>query len=457
MGRTWVEETSESASQIHVSRLAPGMADSTDIYNSSAKNDRQDTRDYGDWSRKGPLPDLPGAGGQRKVSERPAFQGRSFDNPGRSFDNMSDAGSERGSRRPFEQAQGDGKIRDYSNWERKGPLSPSTAAPSLRDGGRQASRGLGGDPALRRNSPAWGEGTGRSQDGSRPPRRDFSEKPVVDRAPTASELDNKWRTNMRPDAPAKSPTPETSAPGSPAPGAATVVPTSRPRLNLQKRTVSEADPTSPAPGTDSKASPFGAARPVDTLAREKEIEEKRQLAIRQKKEADEKAREEKAEQKRLAKEKADAEKAKPAEAGGETASAAEEDSEAKEDGTEATEKPTAPKFEVLRRGTSGGNDMVAEDDEEEADPTAIVEDKAVKPKEIIRDTRPPKTNGAWRNNNGNKRDAAPQAAAPVPAPESTTATMEEDGWSTVTSTKKTSTKTNNRRGGGNAPSRAIAS
>ena len=48
---------------------------------------------------------------------------------------------------------------------------------------------------------------------------------------------------------------------------------------------------------------------MDTLAREKEIEEKRQLAIRQKKEADEKAREEKAEQKRLVKEKADAAKA----------------------------------------------------------------------------------------------------------------------------------------------------
>jgi translation initiation factor 4B len=363
---------------------------------------------------------------------------------------MSDAGSERGSRRPFEQAQGDGKIRDFSNWERKGPLSPSTtAAPSLRDGGRQNSRGITGDPALRRNSPAWGEGTGRSQDGSRPPRRDFSEKPAVERAPTAAELDNKWRANMRPDPPAKSPTPETSAPGSPAPAPA--APTTRPKLNLTKRTVSEADPTSPAPSTDSKASPFGAARPVDTLAREKEIEEKRQLAIRQKKEADEKAREEKAEQKRLVKEKADAAKAKAAETQGETETEkavwASQPTE-NENGIESTEKPAAPKFEVLRRVTSGDNDMVAEEDEEEAAPITVVEDKAVKPKEIVRDTRPPKTNGAWRNN---KKEAAPKAAAP--APNSTTASMEEDGWSTVTSTKKPS----NRRGGGNAPTRAIAS
>jgi translation initiation factor 4B len=382
---------------------------------------------------------------------------------------MSDAGSERGGRRQFEQAQGDGKIRDFSNWERKGPLSPSTTAPpSLRDGGRQNSRGVTGDPALRRNSPAWGEGTGRSQDGSRPPRRDFSERQVVERAPTAAELDNKWRTNMRPDPPAKSPTPETSAPGSPAPSAAATAPTTRPKLNLTKRTVSEADPASPPPSTDPKASPFGAARPVDTLAREKEIEEKRELAIRQKKEADDKAREEKADQKRLAKEKADAEKAKAAETEGETEKPVSEDpSEAKENGTESSEKSAAaPKFEVLRRATSTDNDMVPAEDEEESDPTAIVTDKAVKPKEVIRDARPPKTNGAWRNNNGNRRDApAPKAAAP--APESTTNSMEEDGWSTVTSTKKTNTKTTNRRGGGggrgdrsggdNAPARAIAS
>jgi translation initiation factor 4B len=382
---------------------------------------------------------------------------------------MSDAGSERGGRRPFEQAQGDGKIRDFSNWERKGPLSPSiTGPPSLRDGGRQTSRGVAGDPALRRSSPAWGEGTGRSQDGSRPPRRDFSERQVVERAPTAAELDNKWRSNMRPDAPAKSPTPETSAPGSPAPSAAATAPAGRPKLNLTKRTVSEADPTSPAPSTDSKASPFGAARPVDTLAREKEIEEKRELAIRQKKETDDKAREEKVEQKRLAKEKADSERAKAAETGGETdKSTPEESSETKENGSEAGEKP---KIEVLRRATD--HDAPPTEDDEEADPTAIVTDKAVKPKEIVRDARPPKTNGAWRSNNSNsnKREApAPKAAAAsTAAPDSTTAKMEEDGWSTVTSTKKTSTKTTNRRGGGgagrgdrsggdNAPARAIAS
>ncbi len=229
--------------------------------------DRQDTRDFSDWSRKGPLPDLPN---QRRVSDRPAggFGGRSFTN-----DNMSDAGSERGSRRAF--GGDDGKVRDFGNWERRGPLSPAAAGPtSLREGGRQGSKD---GYNIRKNSPSWGEGRGegRSQDGSRPPRREFTERPPPDRQPTAPELDNQWRTKMRPDAP-KAPTPEASEPSSPAPPSG---PATRPRLNLQKRTVSEADPVaSPAQVSDAKASPFGAARPVDTAAKEKEVEEKRQLA-----------------------------------------------------------------------------------------------------------------------------------------------------------------------------------
>lgn len=114
---------------------------------------------------------------------------------------------------------------------------------------------------------------------------------------------------MKPDAPAKVPTPEASEPSSPAPSVATG-PAGRPRLNLQKRTVSEADPLSSPAATDAKASPFGAARPVDTAAKEKEVEEKRQIAIRQKKEAEDKSRADKAEEKRLAKDKADTEKTK---------------------------------------------------------------------------------------------------------------------------------------------------
>lgn len=364
-------------------------------------------RDLSDWSRKGPLPDLPN---QRRVSDRPAFN--RFD------DNRSDAGSERGGRRGYEPA-GDGKVRDFSNWERKGPLPGPPQGTSLRDGGRQPSKN---GPEFRRNSPSWGEG--RSQDGSRPPARREYEKPVIERQPTASELDNEWRTKMRPDPPAKSPTPETSAPPSPRPGAAPAV---RPRLNLQKRTVSEADPSaSPSTATDSKASPFGAARPVDTATKEKAIEEKRQQVIRERKEAEEKAKAEKVEEKRLAKEKTDAEKP-------ESPKLTKQTSRGEGDEEEKVEKPAGPKFDILRRESA--NDMIAEDEPEEVPgPNA---DREVKPKEIVVPTS--QANGSWRKNGPKSPEAA-----------TTAETLEEDGWSTVSKPNK---KSNNRRG---AP-RALAS
>ncbi|KAJ9612874.1 Eukaryotic translation initiation factor 4B [Cladophialophora chaetospira] len=390
--------------------------------------ERQDTRDFSDWSRKGPLPDLPN---QRRVSDRPAggFGGRSFTN-----DNMSDAGSERGNRRGY--GGDDSKVRDFGNWERRGPLSPATPGPtSLREGGRQGSKD---GYNMRKNSPSWGEG--RSQDGSRPPRREFTERPPPERQPTAPELDNQWRSRMRPDAP-KVPTPEASEPSSPAPPSA---PATRPKLNLQKRTVSESDPVaSPAQISDAKASPFGAARPVDTAAKEKEVEEKRQLAIRQKKEADEKAKTEKAEEKRLAREKADSEREKAKETGSKESKESNEAKEVDEinEKDEESAQP-APKFDILRRADSGMNDMIADDEvdeaEEQVQPT---DDKAVKPKEIVRTPTAGKANGSWRN-----------GPAKQPAAEKSTANeLEEDGWSTVSKPKKQG----NRRHGG--PARAAAS
>lgn len=223
----------------------------------TAKESRLEGRDL-DWTRRGPLPELPG----RRAPDRTSF--------GRNMDAASDAGSERGGRRS--NFESDGKVRDFGNWERKGPLSPPAGPP--REGGRPRSND-GPGSGFRRNSPAWGEG--RSQEGSRPPR--------PERTPTAAEMDNQWRSKMRPDQAAKEP----SNPPSP------VAPASRPRLNLQKRTVADAVSSPASAGGDSKASPFGAARPIDTAAREREVEEKRQLAIRQKKESDDKAKAEKAE------------------------------------------------------------------------------------------------------------------------------------------------------------------
>ncbi|OQV06932.1 RNA recognition motif aka RRM, RBD, or RNP domain-containing protein isoform 5 [Cladophialophora immunda] len=338
--------------------------------------ERHETRDFSDWSRKGPLPDLPN---QRRVSDRPGGYG------GRSFDNMSDAGSERGHgnerghRRGFG-PEGDGKVRDFSNWERKGPLSPVTPGPTtLREGGRQGSKE---GYSFRKNSPSWGEA--RSQDGSRPPRREYAERPPPERQPTAPELDNQWRSRMKPDS-AKAPTPEASEPSSPA----------------------------------------------------------RQLALRQKKEAEEKVKAEKAEEKRLAKEKSELDKERvkdvPSKESKEPKEA-KDSSPAKENG-EDNAQPT-PKFDILRRADSGMNDMVADDEndaegEEQPQPT---DDKAVKPKEIVQTPTSAKTNGSWRNG---------PAAQPPAA--STATELEEDGWSTVSKPQK---QRNNRRYG---PSRGAAS
>ena len=296
------------------------------------------------------------------------------------MDTFSDAGSERGGRRNFES---DGKPRDFGNWERKGPLSPPVGAP-IREG--------------RRASPAWGEARsqdpteGRSQDGSRPPRREFQE-----RTPTAPELDNAWRSKMRPDAPpAKEPSNPPSPAAAPASPVAPAAPASRPRLNLQKRTVGE-NVLSPAPGTESKASPFGGAKPIDTATREKQVEERRQIAIRQKKESDDKAKAEKNEKQRAAKEQAKAEKSA---------------TQADPNGKDNPDMPQGGKnFDILREtgGDEGG--MTADQDPAE---------------EATKATEPPAGQA-----NGN----APAEGAEAPA-------GDDEGWSTV-STKQRA----NRRGG----------
>ena len=391
-----------------------------------------------DWSRKGPLPDIPGSG--RRGSDRAGGfggdRGDRRDGGGfnRSFDNVSEAGSERPHRRAgYDSAES--KV-PSGNWERKGPLTP--AAPVV-----NVSRPTSHDgPRERKNSPAWGE---RSQEGSRPPRRerDFSERPPVDRTPTAPELDNAWRANMKPDPPAaptvSSPSSSNkglSVPSSPALRGAVPVPgppASRPKLNLQKRTVSEAEPTpSPASATtDAKASPFGAAKPIDTSAREREIEEKRELALKQKREAEEKAREEK----RLADEKAKEEKrlAKEAEKAAAPKEKTNGQAKEKENGTEVPSK----KYEILRRAANDTEDVdVPEEDADTENANGVVtEDKSVKPREITRDI-PKKPNGV--------------ESQPVASVEPSTEALQDDGWSTVSQPKK------NRRGG-NQTSRAIAS
>ncbi|KAL2837844.1 hypothetical protein BJY01DRAFT_39791 [Aspergillus pseudoustus] len=331
-----------------------------------------------DWTRRGPLPSAP----ERRVPDRASF--------GRNLDNVSDAGSEPRRRSNFES---DGKVRDFSNWERKGPLSP----PPPREGGRPVSNE--GGPGFRRSSPAWGEG--RSQDGSRPPRREFQE-----RAPTAAELDNQWRARMKPDPSPKEPSNPPSPAAAPAapvsPAAAAPAPATRPKLNLQKRTVTETSKS--APTSESKSSIFGGAKPIDTATREKEVEQRRQLALRQKKEADEKAKAEKVEKQRVAKDAAKSEKPS---------------STLDPNGRDTAEHPQGgANFEILRRAGGDESGMAADQDQEQ--PTeAAAAGTAEAPKAD-------KANGNWRQ------------------PASTENAGDDEGWSTVGSRQR-----NNRRGGRN--------
>ncbi|KAF4551228.1 RNA recognition motif-containing protein 6 [Elsinoe fawcettii] len=379
--------------------------------------DRGEARELNDWTRKGPLPDLPQqqGQGQRRVSERTgSFRG--------GFDPASDAANDRAPRRGgFPDS--DGKPRDFGNWERKGPLSP-VPPQEPRQGGR-GSRDFG-QARERKLSPGWGEG--RSDAGSRPPRREFSERPAPERTPTAADQDNQWRARMKPDAPSPDvATPDASVPSSPA---GPPKPAERPRLNLAKRTVSEA-PEAASASSDSKASPFGAARPIDTSAREREVEEKRQLAIRQKREADDKAREEK--KAAAAKSPTDSAAPTPKENGARGSVSERKRSTAQ--GNDDDEKPRAAQFEILRRMDNGDE---GDRDTPDADLNGeIVGDKDTKPREVVREV--PKGGDNWRR----KDDAAPS-----PAEDTTADQLNDDGFTVVASNKK---------GRGNRGARALAS
>jgi len=90
------------------------------------------------------------------------------------------------------------------------------------------------------------------------------------------------------------------------------------------------------------------------------------------------------------------------------------------------------------------NDENGDDDEKAVDAPAngtIVDDKAVKPKEIVRNPPKAESGGAWRR----------KSSTPATPNESTTQTMEDDGWSTVPQ------KSGKNRRGGAQGSRAIAS
>ncbi|KAI0118933.1 hypothetical protein GGR51DRAFT_138927 [Nemania sp. FL0031] len=402
------------------------------------ENRGDSARDLPSWERKGPLADDPSRNNNRRPNDFGERRTPSF----------------------REAPADDGRVRDFGNWERRGPLSPlpqperSMSRTESRPRGSDAGRGESFRQDRKASPATWGEGR---QEGSRPP-REFRERPErPERVPTAAELDNQWRTNMRPDAPVKSSEPSregSEAPPSPAGPAPAVLATGgRPRLQLAKRTVSEApDVASPNAAGDAKASPFGAARPIDTAAKEREIADKRDQVLKEKKEAEEKAKEER----RLAKEAAAAKEAADkaaAEAEAAKAEAAAEKTEApvetkeapaesSENGATADQKlPSRPKEGVQNhksRATESGNWRTASGEQRQSRGGYVNASRgrgdgrgrggAPRGPRNSYDGRGPRVNG------NPPAAAAQQPAQAAPAAEAEAApTQDPDGWTTVPS------------------------
>ncbi|KAF3923283.1 hypothetical protein ABW21_db0202067 [Orbilia brochopaga] len=385
--------------------------------------DRQDDRTNVDtWRRAGPLPPSEGPSMRRTNS--------------RYNDNASDAGGEsnfsrRGSGfgrndrndRNDRNEEGDGKFRDFNNWERKGPLPPATPTDTQSESGRPPRH----DRGDRRRSPAVNpfdrerqpslQGEERSERGDRP-RRDY-QRPPTERVQSAAERDNEWRRGARPEVPPEQvkehkgqqaaagspPTgPRDKAPPSgpkggyvppPSPGA----PATRPKLELKKRSENlPADANQPAAASESKSNPFGGARPIDTTAREREVEEKRARQAAERKAKEEKVKEEK----KAAAQAARAEKTEKSEKKTQKAEG------------EPDTPTTGRSFEILRRSSAatGADDANAP----ELDP------ESTETKEELKQTKAvPKVQ-------------LPPETAPAPAPASAPATkpVDDEGWSTVT-------------------------
>lgn len=327
--------------------------------------DRGDERTLGEWRRTGPLPALEGP--PRRGSER-GDRGGFGDR-----DRLGSESGDRGERRHSTYEVSD-KVRNLDKWERTGPLPPSTPTASEHGRPRSGDRSERGEPReFRRRSPAP------SAEGA--PKREYRERPAIERQPTAPERDNEWRKGARPDPPPAQRT--ATAPPSPA------AQTTRPKLELKKRSEHPVEPAlaSATSDTSNKPNPFGAARPIDTFQREKEVEEKRLAALAVKKAKEEKAKEEKAREEKKAR----------AAAAGET------------DKSEAGTPTTGKNFALLRRASGVTEDTAAEGEGEE--------EAAPKEKKKEEEAKPPSkaATSSWRK----------------PEPKEANTEEAADGWSTV--------------------------
>ncbi|PUU76554.1 hypothetical protein B9Z19DRAFT_990200 [Tuber borchii] len=337
------------------------------------QKDRGDDRTQGEWRRSGPPPPL--ADPPRRGSER-------GDRLGDRFGEGGDRGDRRHSYNDASERAPPREAREL-DWGKKTALPPTPTA------SEHSGRPRSGDREYRRRSPAPASEGGRS--GS------HRERPQIERQQTAPERNNAWRNTARPDPPAVQEPLHGSTPASP------VVPHIRPRLELKPRSEHpiEPGPTSAAStGESSKANPFGAARPIDTSQREKEVAERRAAAIVARKAKEDKAREEK------------------------KAREAEKQSEA------GTPTGSNKNFALLRRA-SAGPEGAASEGEGEKEKEVKVEKK---------DERPPKvTTGSWRatRTEPKDKDAAKEPKLDTGRASNFTATEEDaDGWTSVSSSKR---------------------
>jgi len=178
------------------------------------------------------MPDLPGRGGDRRASDRGGL-GRFW---------------RRARERREPEVTAKLEISETGSVVAHVPF-PSRRAP--RDGGRPEQRwpqGKGFRTADRRPPAAWVKVDHKDpkMEAPRPPRREFQERPVVERTPTAAEQDSQWRTRYDLCATSKSPVPSRDGSEALPPLPLICSPVTRPKLNLAKRTISEA-PDQPSP------------------------------------------------------------------------------------------------------------------------------------------------------------------------------------------------------------------
>lgn len=213
-------------------------------------------------------------------------------------------------------------------------------------------------------------------------------------------------------------------------------------MNLQKRGDTAGDVGAPVEVASSKASPFGAARPADTAARDKavadKLEEKKQEALKERKAADEKkAADDKAVQEKRMTDRAAARDKEQSGVNGNPGSQQKREVLRKDSSKQTTQSPTDPMARTEQASTTVNGTATRS-------PAAAApsQSDSTKPQEIVRDIQPKSGSNASDTNNtssagGEDAKATNGDAQAAADGADTTETLDEEGWSTVSKPNKT--------------------